>query len=90
MENSLYIYSILPEPSTPFLVKVFFSLPLKPTLKERKNSSKGLPLKNWKQKWEKHPVLHLDLNAEKYDSPERLYDILSRQLTLWETNMAKE
>ena len=49
MENSLYIYSILPESSTPFLVKVFFSLPLKPTLKERKNSSKGLPLKNWKR-----------------------------------------
>lgn len=42
--------------STPYFLsrprrfgKVFFSLPLKPTLKERKNSSKGLPLKNWKR-----------------------------------------
>ena len=34
-------------------------------------------------------MLHLDLNAEKYDSPERLYDILSRQLTLWEIQYGK-
>lgn len=39
--------------------------------------------------WKKHPVLHLDLNAEKYDSSERLYDILSRQLSQWELQYGK-
>lgn len=37
----------------------------------------------------KASCLPLDLNAEKYDSPERLYDILSRQLTLWEIQYGK-
>ena len=37
----------------------------------------------------KASCLHLDLNAEKYDSPERLYDILSHQLTLWEIQYGK-
>ena len=49
----------------------------------------GLAIEKLETKWEKHPVLHLDLNAEKYDSPERLYDILSRQLTLWEIQYGK-
>lgn len=31
-----------------------------------------------------YPVLHLDLNAEKFDSPERLDALLSNQLTQWE------
>ncbi len=31
---------------------------------------------------EKYPVLHLDLNAEKYDSKKRLENILSNQAPL--------
>ena len=34
--------------------------------------------------WLEYPVLHLDLNAEKFDSPERLDALLSNQLTQWE------
>ena len=33
---------------------------------------------------EKYPVLHLDLNAEKYDSKKRLENILSNRLPQWE------
>lgn len=55
----------------------------------KKELFKGLAIEKLETKWEKHPVLHLDLNAEKYDSPERLYDILSRQLTLWEIQYGK-
>ena len=40
-------------------------------------------------KWEKHPALHLDLNAEKYDAPERLEAILSNHLTQWEKKFGK-
>ena len=34
--------------------------------------------------WEKHPVLHLDLNTNKYDSPEVLDTKLSEALSQWE------
>ena len=44
----------------------------------------GLAVEQLEKKWEEYPVLHLDLNAEKYDSPDRLDAILSNQLTQWE------
>ena len=50
----------------------------------KKELFEGLAIEKLELKWEKHPVLHLDLNAEKYDAPERLDAILSNQLTQWE------
>lgn len=35
-------------------------------------------------KWEAHPVLHLDLNTQKYDSIESLENVLNETLTGWE------
>ena len=55
----------------------------------KKELFKGLAIEQLEQEWKKYPVLHLDLNAEKYDSPERLDDILSRQLTQWELRYDK-
>ena len=55
----------------------------------KKELFEGLAIENMETEWKKHPVLHLDLNAEKYDSPERLNDILSRQLTQWEIQYGK-
>lgn len=49
----------------------------------------GLAIADMETEWKKHPVLHLDLNAEKYDSPERLNDILSLHLTRWELQYGK-
>lgn len=49
----------------------------------------GLAIEKMETEWKKHPVLHLDLNAEKYESPERLHDIISRQLTQWEIQYGK-
>lgn len=37
-----------------------------------------------------HPVLHLDLNAEKYDVPEQLGIILNRHLNQWEDRWGRE
>ena len=34
--------------------------------------------------WIKYPILHLDLNIEKYDTPESLDNILEKSLTAWE------
>lgn len=50
----------------------------------RKELFKGLAIEKLEDKWEKYPVLHLDLNAEKYDTVESLDAILSYQLTQWE------
>ena len=49
----------------------------------------GLAIEQLETEWKKFPVLHLDLNAEKYDSLERLHNILGRQLTLWELQYGK-
>lgn len=34
--------------------------------------------------WIKHPILHLDLNVEKYDVVQSLDNILEKSLTAWE------
>lgn len=50
----------------------------------KKELFEGLAIEKMETEWKTHPVLHLDLNAEKYDSPKALDEILSRQLTQWE------
>ena len=45
---------------------------------------KGLAIERLEKEWDTHAVLHLDLNAEKYDSSERLHDMLEFQLRGWE------
>lgn len=50
----------------------------------KKELFKGLAIEQMEKEWLEYPVLHLDLNAEKYDSSERLYDMLERQLVIWE------
>jgi hypothetical protein len=42
----------------------------------RKELFTGLALEQLEQDWTEYPVLRLDLNAEKYDSPEALAGIL--------------
>ncbi|MDR0892969.1 MAG: ATP-binding protein [Mediterranea sp.] len=51
----------------------------------RKELFEGLAIERLETKWEKYPVLHLDLNAKKYDSAESLIAILNRYLEAWET-----
>ena len=55
----------------------------------RKELFEGLAVAELEKEWKKYPVFHLDLNAEKYDSPERLGNILSNQLTQWEALYGK-
>ncbi len=50
----------------------------------KKELFKGLAIERLESEWLQYPVLHLDLNAEKYTSPERLEYILSNNLTQWE------
>ncbi|MBK8804594.1 MAG: ATP-binding protein [Fibrobacteres bacterium] len=50
----------------------------------RKELFTGLAIEQLEQDWIEYPVLRLDLNAEKYDSPEALQAILNRHLEGWE------
>lgn len=45
---------------------------------------KGLAIERLEKDWKTYPILHLDLNAEKYDTPSALDHILSRHLNQWE------
>ena len=50
----------------------------------KKELFKGLAIEQLEKDWKEYPVLHLDLNAEKYDSRKALESILERQLKGWE------
>lgn len=56
----------------------------------KKELFEGLAIAGMEKEWKQYPVLHLDLNAEKYDSSERLYAILERHLNLWEDRFGKD
>lgn len=45
----------------------------------------GLAMEKLEKDWIKHPILHLDLNIEKYDCPESLDKILNDNLEYWES-----
>ena len=44
----------------------------------------GLAVERLEKNWIKYPILHLDLNIEKYDTLESLDNILEKSLTAWE------
>ena len=44
----------------------------------------GLAMEKLEKDWIKYPILHLDLNTQKYDTPESLEDKLNRTLIEWE------
>jgi hypothetical protein len=46
----------------------------------------GLAIETLETDWIEYPVLRLDLNAEKYDSPEALVGILNRYMEAWESH----
>ena len=56
----------------------------------RKDLFTGLAIEQLEKEWIEYPVLHLDLNAEKYDSISRLDSMLARYLSLWEDVWGQE
>ena len=50
----------------------------------KKELFKGLAMEQLEQKWTVHPVLHLDLNTEQYDTSEKLLNKINRTLLAWE------
>ena len=52
--------------------------------KGKKELFKGLALEQLEKDWKVYPVLHLDLNIGKFDTPEALYERLDHYLSGWE------
>ncbi len=50
----------------------------------KKELFEGLAIEQLEKDWVKRPVLHLDLNIEKYNTPESLDKILNDTLEQWE------
>ena len=50
----------------------------------KKELFKGLAIEKLETEWKEYPVLHLDLNAEKYTTPEALQLLLNTYLCQWE------
>ena len=58
--------------------------------KGQKDLFKGLAIDRMETDWKVYPVFHLDLNAEKYASPDRLLQILDSHLNMWEDKYGKD
>jgi hypothetical protein len=56
----------------------------------KKELFEGLAIERLEEKWEKHPVLHMDLNARKYERPEDLIAMLNQFLEKWEAKYGDE
>lgn len=56
----------------------------------RKELFEGLAVAELETDWHQYPILHLDLNAEKYDSAERLIGLINTFLVRWEVSYGKE
>ena len=50
----------------------------------KKDLFKGLALEKLERDWTVYPVLHLDLNTQKYDTPESLTNVLEENVQNWE------
>ena len=51
---------------------------------------KGLALERLETEWTSRPVLHLDLNIERYDASDSLRNILNRNLVAWEESYGRD
>ena len=50
----------------------------------KKELFEGLAMEKLEKEWRRHPILHMDLNIGKYDTPDSLDRILNKALTDWE------
>ena len=56
----------------------------------RRELFNGLYIDTVEWDWQQYPIMHLDLNVEKYTTPEALYNILDAHLCVWENVYGKE
>ena len=56
----------------------------------KRNLFDGLAVSELEHDWIEYPVLHLDLNTEKYDKESALNDKIDRELSIWEALYGSE
>ena len=56
----------------------------------KKELFEGLAVHGLENEWAEYPILHLDLNTRKYDTPEALDQELSKHLEQWEKEYGDE
>ena len=56
----------------------------------KKELFEGLAVHGLEKEWTEYPILHLDLNTRKYDTPEALDQELSKHLEQWEKEYGDE
>ena len=64
--------------------KSLFLSTLEAYFQGKKELFRGLAIEQLEKDWIEYPILHLDLNTEKYATPNTLTDVLNEILTGWE------
>ena len=59
-------------------------------LEGKRELFQGLAIEKLETAWERHPILHLDLNASRYTCLEDLYEIIDRYLRSWEDQYGRD
>ena len=60
---------------------------LKAYFQGKKELFTGLAMEKLEKDWITYPILHIDLNIEKYDTAESLDNILEKSLAAWKSSM---
>ena len=95
VDKTAFVYQLVSSGKPYFLSrprrfgKSLFLTTLESYFQGRKDLFEGLAIERLEKDWIAYPVLHMDLNAEKYDAPERLVSMLNRYLTVWEETWGK-
>ena len=95
VDKTAFVYQLVSSGKPYFLSrprrfgKSLFLTTLESYFQGRKDLFEGLAIEKLEKDWIAYPVLHMDLNAEKYDAPERLVSMLNRYLTVWEETWGK-
>ena len=90
VDKTMYIYQLVAT-STPYFLsrprrfgKSLFLTTLEAYFQGRKDLFEGLAIAQLEKDWIKYPVLHLDLNARKYETLADLLAMLNQFLEKWE------
>ena len=95
VDKTAFVYQLVSSGKPYFLSRLrrfgksLFLTTLESYFQGRKDLFEGLAIEKLEKDWIAYPVLHMDLNAEKYDAPERLLSMLNRYLTVWEETWGK-
>lgn len=96
VDKTAFVWKITQTETPHFLIrprrfgKSLFLSTLESYFLGKKELFKGLAIEKMETEWSVHPVLHLDLNAKKYDTIDDLYAIFNQYLEGWEATYGDE